>query len=233
MLVMKVDSSSFSLPWIRVFIPLWLGMFMSPFFIYWIFLRHKTVRENIGIILWIYTTLSSFGLFTVLLPLKLDNPSLLPWFGVFIPFWITLSLLLIVSDDYRSEVREFNTKDHGLLNRMEYFLKYVIISFGIFSILHVIHLESYAHISWVIRFLPFLIAGGLYVTVEVVHVSFYDEDRLDGFLGWWVILPLILFMVLLLVYLLGSIQYFALACIPLFIVELVIWFLSCIPCIYL
>jgi len=192
-----------------------------------------------GAILWLMAGVVLFALFTIILSVKLDSPdSSMSWYGVFVPYWVGLMFFLLVDEswpEYRHKFHTYNFEDTHSIRYASYeryldvFPKQFLIAFAIFGILHTLHLESDVNISWTLRFLPFFIVTGLYILYAFANMlSPKSSMFLDVTLPLLLATPFVAFEVTLFLYLRGSISSFAVANVPLFVADVILWFGSCI-----
>jgi len=152
------------------------------------------------------------------------------WSLVFIPCWVFLLLLFVVDENFLSHKHTFHTPIENPPNYYVTVLPINIITATlIFSVLEVLHLEgAFDDKKWKVRYLPFwylIIMIVVLVLTKIHQTSNKVRTALWSTVG---LAPVVIFLILLYFYLVGTISSLAVVCIPLFVIEVVLWFLACI-----
>jgi len=213
--------------WPLVFIPLWVSiLFLMAFLVG--FLDYKGVY-------WLLLGVISMLVFTIILPVKLNHPTHSPsWYGVFSPFWLGLAIFLLVDESWPQYSHTYTTPDYENTELGERYLflfpKLGLVAFAIYAILHSIHLENHYYLSWPVIFSPFLVFTFL-LLFTILSNGMYINNSNQSALSVYPLLasiPVISFEILLLMYLMGYIHSFAVANIPLFLCDIIVWIGACV-----
>lgn len=211
-----------SLNWISVFAVLWVALVLIIIFLG--YFTEDQIEGGGGI--WVMFIQIFFLAFTVLLPIKLDHPNFnISWYYVFSMLWASCLLALTLDKSYPDfkykfsrPIKKLSYKTHLLV-----LTKYNLLALIAFSVLILLNLEKVISTPWHIIFLPLYITDFVYV---MVCLSFLSDRKTEDVLFYGIYsillyLPVIAFELSIQYYLSGKIAHFALACIPLYLVEAV------------
>jgi len=158
-----------------------------------------------------------------------NNNSFIKWSLVFIPCWISLLLLLVVDENFISSHHKFHTPINTPPSYISVLPTNIVTAALIFTLLHVLHLEgALSDNLWKIRYIPIWYLIVITVVLVLTKIQQADKKLLATLWSFLCFAPVVSFLLLLYFYLVGTIASLAVVCIPLFIIEVVLWFLACI-----
>lgn len=247
LLVCKVDGAV-DWSWFYIFIPLWVGGFPNLFLGSWVLyseLRYsyKTKYNDdrwMGAVVWLWICGIGLAIFTVLLVIKLEAGKV-PWWGVFIPLWVSLLLLSLIDENwphFKYEYRypmwrsrwgwDSGYKYESYRAMWRILPPHFIMVLIVFTVLLVLDLEGVYSTPWVLKLIPFWWLIGLVWLIVFTGISI-NPKRFDYMVIYPVLtvsIPMV-FLLLLGLYLSGVIEtYLAIVWIPFWIVEFVALFLA-------